>query len=298
LFWLGDFRQGHRHLAQGIALYDRHQHRAHALHYGTDPGVFGLCVAGWTLWCLGYPEQALKTTQDGLRLAHEVAHAYTLAFALNTAGLCHQLRHEAAVVREQAEAGLRLAAEHGFAFRAAWAKLLQGWALAAQGRREEGVGRIQEGLAAQRATGTEAVAPYFLALQAEVYGQLGQPEAGLAALAEASAMIQRTGEQWYEAELYRLRGELTLQTKAPGLPTTVEEAEGCFHKAVGIARQQQAKSLELRAVMSLSRLWRQQGKRKEAHRLLSVIYGWFTEGFDTKDLQEAKALLDELAEAR
>ena len=156
---------------------------------------------------------------------------------------------------------------------------------------------MQEGLAAQRATGSEAVAPYFLALQAEIYGKMGQLEEGLAALAEASAMRQRTGEQWYEAELYRLKGTLTLQLfNVQGSKSQVEkEAEACFLKAIEIARRQSAKSLELRAVMSLSRLLQQQGKRGEARQLLAEIYGWFTKGFDTVDLQEAKGLLEELS---
>ena len=210
LFWLGELRQGRRHLEQGIALYDIQKHRSHAFLYGIDPGVYCLCFAAWNLWCLGYPDQALKNTQDALHLAHELAHPHTLAFALNITAMFHQFRHEETAVREQAEALLTLSTEHGFAYRAAVATIMRGWALAAAGQTEEGVVRMQEGLAAQRATGAEAVAPYFLALQAEIYGKMGQPEEGLAALAEASALRQRTGEQWYEAELYRLKGELTL----------------------------------------------------------------------------------------
>jgi class 3 adenylate cyclase/predicted ATPase len=298
LFWLGELRQGRRHLEQGIALYDIQKHRSHAFHYGIDPGVYCLCFAGWNLWCLGYPDQALKNTQDALHLAHELAHPHTLAFALSVP-LVHQFRQEEAAVREQAEALLTLSTEHGFAYRAAWAIILQGWVLAAQGHLEEGLVRMQEGLAAQRATGSEVVHPYFLALQAEIYGKMGQLEEGLAALAEASAMVQRTGEQWYEAELYRIKGELLLaqeglRLQAEGLREKTEEAEACFLKAIAIAQKQEAKSLELRAVMSLVRLWQQQGKQTEAHQMLSEIYGWFTEGFDTKDLKEAKALLEEL----
>ena len=153
---------------------------------------------------------------------------------------------------------------------------------------------MQEGLAEVWATATEVVAPYWLALLAEIYGKMGQSEEGLATLAEASAMVRRNGEKWYEAELYRLQGTLTLQSPVQGPKSQVEEAEACFLKAIEIARRQQAKSLELRAVMSLSRLWQQQGKQQEAHQLLSVVYGWFTEGFDTKDLQEATVLLEEL----
>jgi predicted ATPase len=209
----------------------------------------------------------------------------------------HQFRYETAAVRERVELMLTLSTEHGFAYRVAQAILMQGWLLAAAGQLEEGVVRMQEGLAAQRATGSEADAPFFLALQAEIYGKMGQPAEGLAALAEASALTQRTGEQWYEAELYRLQGELTLQQAGmQRLEAGVQkEAEECFGKALEIARKQQAKLLELRAAMSLARLWQQQGKRAEAHKLLLEIYNWFTEGFDTKDLQAAKALLDELA---
>jgi predicted ATPase len=312
LLWLGELRQSRRHLEQGIALYDIQKHRSHAFHYGIDPGVFCLCLAAWNLWCLGYPDQALKNTQDALHLAQELAHPFTLAFALNTTAYFYQFRHEETAVREQAEAGLTLSTEHGFAFRATVATIMRGWVLAATDQTEEGLVRMQEGLAAQRATGSEAIAPYFLALQAEIYGKMGQPEEGLAALTEASAIRQRTGEQWYEAELYRLKGMLTLEARgwrletspsssqAPNLKPQVssgveQEAEGYFLKAIEIAQRQQAKSLELRAVMGVSRLWQQQGKKKEAHQMLSEIYNWFTEGFDTKDLQEAKVLLEELA---
>src|SRR5262249_36303322 len=190
LFLLGELRQGRRHLEQGIALYDIQKHRSHAVLYGIDPGVYCRCFAGWNLWYLGYPDQALKNTQDALRLAHELAHPHTLAFAL-TFLYVHQARHEATAEREQAEALLTLSTEHGFVYRAAWATIWRGWVLAAQGHLEEGLVRMQEGLAAQRATGAEAAHPYFLALVAEIQGKMGQPEEGLAALAEASALMQR-----------------------------------------------------------------------------------------------------------
>jgi predicted ATPase len=155
---------------------------------------------------------------------------------------------------------------------------------------------MRQGLAAYRATGAEALRPHFLALLAEACGKARQAEEGLTVLAEALAAVNKTGERYYEAELHRLKGELTLQAKDQSLRSQVEEeAEACFHKAIDIARQQQAKSLELRAVMSLSRLWQQQGKKQEAHQMLADIYGWFTEGFDTKDLEDAKTLLQELA---
>jgi len=180
--------------------------------------------------------------------------------------------------------------------------------LAQQGQGEEGIAQIRQGLAVYRGTGSEIMRPYFLALLAEAYRRVGQPEKGLAVLAEALAIVDKTGERFYEAELYRLKGTLTLQEanqKAKGKrqkskietnpqEEVEQEVEGYFLKAIEVARKQQAKSLELRAVMSLARLWLQQGKQHEAHKLLSEIYSWFTEGFDTKDLQEAKALLGEL----
>jgi predicted ATPase len=156
---------------------------------------------------------------------------------------------------------------------------------------------MRQGLAAYQAMGAEYMRPYFLALLAEAYGKGGQVEEGLSTLAEALTVVDNTGERVYEAELYRLKGELTLRSQVPSPKSQVEEeAEECFYKAIEIARRQQAKSLELRAAMSLSRLWQQRGKRDEARQMLAEIYGWFTEGFDTKDLQEAKALLAELAE--
>jgi predicted ATPase len=303
LFYLGELKQGQRHLEQGIALYDSQQHRSHAFLYGIDPGVYCLCFVAWNLWCLGYPDQGLKNTQDALHLAHELAHPHTLAYALNITAMFHQFRQEETAVREQAEALLTLSTEHGFAYRAAVATIMRSWVLAAEDQAKEGVVRMQEGLAAQWATGAEAVAPYFLALRAEIYGKMGQPEEGLAALAEASAIRQRTGEQWYEAELWRLKGELTLaQSSVQSLASSVQnpqsairnpqsEAETCFLKAIEIAQKQQAKSLELRAAMSLARFWQQQGKTAEARQMLAEIYDWFTEGFETKDLQEAKALI-------
>jgi predicted ATPase len=191
---------------------------------------------------------------------------------------------------------MTLSTEQGFPFCVAWGIILRGWALAMQRQGEEGIAQIRQGLAAYQATEGELFRPYFLALLAEAYGKVGQAGEGLTTLAEALAQVEKTGEHYYEAELYRLKGELTLnQSSVPGLESRVQqEAEACFLKALEIARKQRAKSLELRAVMSLGRLWQQQDKRQEAHQMLSEIYYWFTEGFDTKDLQEAKALLESL----
>jgi predicted ATPase len=169
--------------------------------------------------------------------------------------------------------------------------MLYGWAQAHQGQAQEGIAQIKQGLSALRALGVGFGRLYYLALLAEVYGTLGQPEAGLTALTEALTLVDTTGERWYEAELHRLKGGLLLQLSADNQA----EAGNCFHHALDIARDQQAKSFELRTATSLARLWQQQGKRQEAYDLLAPIYGWFTEGFDTVDLQDAKALLDALA---
>jgi predicted ATPase len=185
---------------------------------------------------------------------------------------------------------MTLAIEQGFPYWAARGPILRGWALAAQGQHTEGLAHMQQGLAAWRATGAGLLRSYWCALLAEVYGHVGQPQAGIDLLAETFPQMDKVGEQCWAAELYRLKGDLLLQAAADA-----RQAEACFHLALNIARRQQARAWELRAAMSLSRLWQQHGKRKEAHELLTPLYGWFTEGFDTADLQEAKALLNTLS---
>ena len=197
-------------------------------------------------------------------------------------------------MHEHAEAAVALATEQGFPLWAAWGTSLRGWALAMQGQGEEGLAQVRQGLAAWRATGAALLVPYLCTMLAEVADHLGHPADGLQALAEAHTLVEQHEERWWEAEVCRLRGVLLL--RQPGTPPA--EAETWLQRALDVARRQQAKSLELRAAMSLARLWQQQGKRDEARELLAPVYGWFTEGFDTADLQEAKTLLDELAESR
>jgi predicted ATPase len=202
-----------------------------------------------------------------------------------------QFRREVLTAHEQAEAAIGLATERGFAHWAALGTILRGWALAMQGQREEGLAQIRQGLSAYRATGAALGVPYLCTVLADVSAHLGHTEEGLQALAEAHALVEQHEERWWEAELYRLRGVLLLrQTETPQ-----EEAEACFQRALDVTRRQEAKSLELRATMSLARLWQEQDKRAEAYELLAPVYRWFTEGFDTADLQEARALLDALA---
>jgi predicted ATPase len=246
-----------------------------------------MAYAAWTLWLLGYPEQALERANEALTLAQHLEHPYTLARGLYWTALLHQWRREWQVVSERAATAITVATAQQIALGLAVGPIMRGWALAMQGQGAEGLTQLCQGLDAYRATGAEFQRPHFLSLLAEVHESLGQPEAGLTALREALALVETTGERYYEAELHRLTGELLLQPAAPEVP----HAEACFQQALDIARCQQAKSLELRAAMSLARLWQQQGKQQEARALLASVYHWFTEGFDTADLQEAKALL-------
>jgi predicted ATPase len=291
LFRLGAPVSAHTHFAQGIALYDPQQHRASAFLYGEDTGVFCYGYAALTLWYLGYPAKGLARSQEAVRLTQQMVHPFSSGFALVIAAMVHQYRREVYAAQERAEAGIILAKEQGFPHWMAQDSILRGWTLAHQGQGQEGIEQIHQGLRAFRATGAQINQSYFLALLAEAHGTMGQPEAGLTALTEALALVDTTGERWYEAELHRLKGELLLQLSSDNQA----EAESCCAQAMAIAQNQQAKSLELRATTSLARLWQQQGKRQEAYDLLAPVYHWFTEGFDTLDLQESKALLDELA---
>jgi predicted ATPase len=202
----------------------------------------------------------------------------------------HQFRREVLAAHAQAAAAMTLATEQEFALYVARGTVLHGWALAMQGQSEAGLAAMRQGLAADLATGSKSWQPYCLGLLAEAYGAGGHPAEGLTALAEALAVLDTTELRYYAAELYRLKGALLLQHAVPD----AAQAEACFHWALDVARQQQAKSFELRAATSLARLWQSQDKRQEAYDLLAPVYHWFTEGFDTADLQEAKALLADL----
>jgi predicted ATPase len=291
LLHLGELAAAQAHLQQGLALYDPQQHRTLVLRLGNDLGVFFLAYMVRPLWLLGYPDQALQQSQKALTMAQELAHPFSLAYALCFAALGHQFRREAQATHMRAEAACTLAGEQGFVFFLAWGTVLRGWALAEQGRSDAGIVQMCEGMAACRTTGAEADRPYFLALAAEAYGRERRYDEGLVRLEEALALVEHSEERYWEAEIHRLQGELLLARSA-GHQT---EAEAWVHKALDVARRQGAKSLELRAATSLARLWQQQGKRQEAYDLLAPIYGWFTEGFDTLDLKDAKALLEALA---
>jgi predicted ATPase len=310
LFWSGELTSARTHLEeQGMALDVLLQSRSQAFpRLAVDGRILALSYAALALWLLGYPDQAVTRSNEALTLAQAQSHPHSIAFALHYAATLHQLRREVQTAQARAEAVILLSTEQGFMMWLAAGTVERGWALAEQGQGEAGIAQIRQGIAAWQATGTAVALPYGLALLAEAYGHVGQTEEGLRVLTEALTIVDKTGECLYAAEIYRLKGVLTLRqcpvARATGqapipqpLPPHSQaevEAEASFQQAIAIARRQRAKSLELRAAMSLSRLWQQQGKCQEAHDLLAPIYGWFTEGFDTADLQEAKTLLEEL----
>jgi len=324
LFFQGEFTRAQAHAEQGLTLYDPDQHRALIFLYGDDPQVLCLCWAALALWYLGYPDQALEKIYQAIHIAQELSHSFALIFARFWTSFLHQSRREVQRVREQAEAFITLAQEQEMFQFAEMGRIFRGWALAEQSSEEKGIAQIRQGLSALQAIGHDLGRPYFLSLLAEAYSKGGQIEEGLAVLTEALEITYNTGECMHQAELYRLYGELSLRmgerergrtgekekiTPSPIPPFTPSSLEESFQKAIEIARRQQAKSLELRAVMSLVRLQQHQAQYhatrnaqpssrttlSEAHMMLSEVYDWFTEGFSTQDLQEAKALLGKLS---
>jgi predicted ATPase len=291
LFFLGEHPAARAHLEQALTLIDPTAQRVLALRYGVAPGVWCLAFVALTLWSLGYPVQAMQRSQESLAQAQALAHTPSLMFARHFAAYLHYLWREAPVVQAQAEALLTLATAQEFPLMVGYGTLWQGWAFAMQGRGTEGMVLLHRGLAAVMAAGVMLARPYCLVMLADVTGHTGQIEDGLRLLAEALTVLKANGQGDRLAEAYRLRGILLLRQPTPD----ATQAEACFQQALTVARHQQARSWELRAAMSLSRLWQQQGKRQEAHDLLAPVYNWFTEGFDTADLQDAKALLDELS---
>jgi predicted ATPase len=306
-FFMGDQVAAHEHLQQGIALYNPQQSGTLAFSRGTDPGVVCLCRAGWVLWWLGYPDKALARSHEAIALAQRLSHPYSLSFALHYNAILHVWRQEIALAKEQLEASIAFMQKHGFVQFLGQALTKLGWVLIEQGAIEEGMAKIRQGLESLRIHKIDLGRSTDLAMLAQAYGRTGQPKEGLHVLGEALAVAHNNAEGFYEAELYRLKGELLLQSGTEGLefdasPThdalctlDVEEAEACFRQAISLARRQSAKSLELRAVMSLCRLWQHQGKRAAARQILKEIYSWFTEGFHTPDLQEAQVLLEALS---
>jgi predicted ATPase len=282
LFNMGELLLASEHLEMAISLYNRERHRPRG--FDLDSKVNGLLFTAWTLWTLGYPDRALERGNECIALAQALAHPHTLAFAEHAVGRLHRWRREARAARETAERLMALSTEHGFIFWLAMANILHGWAMSEQGRNQEAIAQIQEGLAALRTAGAEVERPQDLSLLAEAYMKTGRLDDGLSALTEALAVADEREARVYEAEAHRLKGELLLKQD----DSNAAEAQSCFQRAIEIARKQSAKSWELRATMSFARLLDKQGRRDEARAMLAEIYGWFTEGFDTADLKDAK----------
>ena len=292
LHHLGDLVAARPHLEQGVALYDPEQH--HALifrHGGVDTGVAMQTHLALTLWLLGYPSQARSSMDDAQLLTQKLNHPFSQAYAWLCNAWLRELCGEQQNVREPAEKAVAICAEHGFPFWGAVASMLAGWGLVEQGAMEEGIAQMRQGRVAIEATGAQVFLTHPLCLLAKAHANAGRAEEGLTVAEEALAMVTRTGEGAWDAELYRLKGELTLAVSG----TRHAEAEACFRQALDVASRRRAKSLELRAATSLSRLWEKQGRTDVARRLLGEVCAWFTEGFATTDLKEATALLAEVS---
>jgi predicted ATPase len=287
----GALAAARRHLEEGLVHAAVDQGRTAVFRIGQDLVVGCHVYAAVTLWLLGYPEQAHARLDEALALAHALAHPYSLGLARCYAAILAQRRGDMLAVHTQAEAMITLSLEQGFPQWVALGMCLRGWARAMQDHDQEGLVHIRQGIAAYRATGAVLGGPYLSLLLGEAAAHLGHLTDALQAGAEANRLVEQYEERSTEAEVYRLRGILLL--RQPGTPQA--DAEAWLQRALDVARRQEAKMLELQAAMSLSRLWQQQGKQAEARTLLTAVYGWFTEGFDTADVQKAQALLEDLA---
>jgi len=286
--YMGEFASSLAHVEHMIRFYDPQQHRSVVFLLAMDPGVYSRTWAAWALWFMGYPDQALKRIQEAVALARETNHPLSLCFALAIAAEFHVFRRENRVAKDYANSFIQAALSKGFAMLEAFNLVVMGRLKMEDGLIEEGRNEMRQGLAALRAIGNEWTRPLSLAWLAQASAKGGQIEESLSLLEEALALIETGGERIWEAEVHRVTGEL-LQ-----LSGKASEAETSFRQAIKVARRQEAKSWELRATLSLSRLLQKEGRSEEARGLLSEIYGWFTEGFDTPNLKEAKGLLEEL----
>ena len=287
----GDIAAGRGHFDQAIALYDPAEHRPLAARFGQDVRVTILSFRSLALWSLGYPDAALRDTDDALRSAREMGQAAALMYALDLAWIPYTLCGNYVAATAQAQEQVTLAEEKGSPYWKALGVMNQGSVLALTGRASDAIEMLTSGITAYRTTGATMWLPLYLPRLARAHAELGQFEEAWRCIGEAMTAVETTKEKWCEAEVHRVAGEIALKSPEPD----AEKAEAHFGRAITIARKQKAKSWELRAATSLARLWHDQGKRDEALDLLAPTYGWFTEGFNTLDQREAKALLDDLA---
>ena len=299
---LGEFSRALGDFEHVIDFYDPQQHRFLAYVYAIDPGVNSRAFASWTLWHLGYPDQAHRRGQESLVLARELDHPNTMAQSLCIASYIKLLFRNFDEAKKHTKELIRLSTEKKLLYYLSWGYIFQGFIKTEEGKAEEAIALIEQGRNSMLAMGWKNLSSWSSGILAEAHGKAGKPEEGLQEIAKDLAFVESSGERFVEAELYRIKGELLLKKaeieakkKGKTEDEIVEQSEMCFHKAIEVARPQKAKSWELRATMSLCRLWQRQGKKEEARKILQDIYDWFTEGFDTPDLKDAKALLDELS---
>jgi len=289
---LGEFGVAREHFQKALSLYDPERHLDDAFHYAQNPGVAMRCFSAWSLWFLGRPDQALSEMQEALALARRLSEPHGLAHALFFAGTLHQLRREAQSAQTYAEATIALSQEHGLVLYEAMATVTLGWALCQFEHQESGIEKMKHGLASLQSTGTQVLVPHFMALLAQALSKAREGRQASHILKQARAMSERNGEQYYLAEIYRLEGEALLLPQADdGAQRNATDGQRWLHQAMELARRQNAKSLELRAAMSLTRLHPDRAEREKARSLLEELYGRFTEAFNSVDLREAKVLI-------
>jgi predicted ATPase len=291
LFCTGDIQQGREHFDRASASHDPAKHRVLGTRFGVDTGVSIFAYRSQALWVLGHSEAALADANNALKYAREINHAATLMYALHNTSLAHIFRGNYEEADVQLNQVMLLAEQKGALYWKANGLLVRGWISALTSKASDAIQMLTSGLAAYRSTGSTNWVPLHLSYLAKAHSELDQFNEAWSCISEAVRTVETTQERWCEADVHRIAGEIALKSPVPDATKAVAH----FERALAVARQQQAKSWELRAAMSLARLWRDQTKVSEARELLAPVYGWFTEGFDTRDLKEAKALLEELA---
>ena len=287
----GNIAEGRAHFDRAIALYHAAEHRPLSTRFGQDIRAAILSYRPLGLWLLGYPDAALADTDHALKDARDIGQAATLMYALCWTSFSQFFCGKYAAANAVLDELVSLADEKGSLFWKAWGMVLQGCVLAWTGKASNAVEMLASGITGLRSTGTTTLEPLYQSYLAKAHFDLSQFDDAWRCIGEAMTAAEKTNERWFEAEIHRIAGDIALKSSQPD----ATKAEASFERALAVARAQQARSWELRAAMSLARLWRGQGRRADVHDLLAPVYGWFTEGFDTLDLKEAKALLDELS---
>ncbi len=289
---IGELSSARAYLEQGVTLYDPERLRSLTFSRATDLGVVCLSRLSWVLWMLGYPDRALIRAREAIELALKSSHPYSIVFAYFFAAMIHQCRREVQNTQDLSENVMRLSDEHSFILWSAEGRFLHGWTLTQQENISAGIEQMRQSLVSMETMRVEIGLSSLLMMLSEIYEEIGDYNSARHILYQTQMIMQKNEEYYYQSELYRLTGELLLKENGDQYEYQAEEY---FQHALDFARRQHAKSLELRVAKSLCRLWQRQGKHVAAHHFLSDIYNWFTEGFDTLDLQEAKQLLDVLS---